>query len=74
MVEAVALATSAVAGLDVPLQPVHGDAWLGNVLRTPGGPVWTDFELLCLGPRELDLACNETATRWRAGVLRTTRS
>jgi hypothetical protein len=35
------------------------------VLRTPGGPVWSDFELLCLGPRELDLACNETAARSR---------
>jgi Ser/Thr protein kinase RdoA (MazF antagonist) len=62
---AVALAEDAVERLDVPLQPVHGDAWLGNVLRTSGGPVWTDFELVCLGPRELDLACNETATRSR---------
>ena len=65
LAEAVALAEVAVARLDVPLQPVHGDAWLGNVLRTPGGPVWSDFELLCLGPRELDLACNETSARER---------
>ncbi len=65
LAEAVALAERAVARLDVPLQPVHGDAWLGNVLRTPGGPVWSDFELLCLGPRELDLACNETSARER---------
>jgi hypothetical protein len=63
--EAVALAEDVVAGLDVPLQPVHGDAWLGNVLRTPAGPVWSDFERLCLGPRELDLTCNETAARSR---------
>jgi hypothetical protein len=59
--EAIALAEVVVAGLGVQLQPVHGDAWLGNVLRAPGGPVWSDFERLCLGPRELDLTCNETA-------------
>ena len=61
----VALAEKAVVALDVPLQPVHGDAWLGNVLRTPDGPVWSDFDKVCLGPRELDLACNETAARQR---------
>jgi aminoglycoside phosphotransferase (APT) family kinase protein len=65
LVELVERAEEAVARLDVRLQPVHGDAWLGNVLRTPGGPVWNDFELLCLGPRELDLACNESAARHR---------
>jgi Ser/Thr protein kinase RdoA (MazF antagonist) len=65
LVELVDRAEEVVVRLDVPLQPVHGDAWLGNVLRTPDGPVWTDFELLCLGPRELDLACNEGAARHR---------
>jgi aminoglycoside phosphotransferase (APT) family kinase protein len=65
LVELVERAEEAVARLDVRVQPVHGDAWLGNVLRTPAGPVWNDFELLCLGPRELDLACNETASRHR---------
>jgi aminoglycoside phosphotransferase (APT) family kinase protein len=65
LAEALALAEVAVAGLDVRLQPVHGDAWLGNVLRAPGGPVWSDFERLCLGPCELDLTCNETAARSR---------
>jgi Ser/Thr protein kinase RdoA (MazF antagonist) len=53
------------ARLDVPLQVVHGDAWLGNVLRTPDGPLWTDFELTCVGPRELDLTCNDTSARDR---------
>ena len=27
--------------------------------------MWSDFERLCLGPRELDLTCNETAARSR---------
>jgi Ser/Thr protein kinase RdoA (MazF antagonist) len=51
--------------LDVPLQPIHGDAHLANVLRSPAGPVWSDFEHVCLGPRELDLACNEIRARHR---------
>ena len=36
--------------------PIHGDAHLGNVFVTPGGPLWTDFETVCLGPREWDAA------------------
>ena len=54
-----------VDGLELTLQPVHGDAHRGNVLRTPAGPVWSDFENLCLGPRELDIACNEIRARTR---------
>jgi thiamine kinase-like enzyme len=40
-----------------PLRPIHGDAHLGNVLWAPQGPLWTDFENLCAGPVEYDLAC-----------------
>ncbi len=49
-------AAEAIAAIDAPLQPVHGDAHLANVLRTPSGPIWSDFENACLGPRELDIA------------------
>lgn len=37
--------------------PLHGDPHLGNVLMTPQGTVWTDFESVCQGPREWDLTC-----------------
>jgi Ser/Thr protein kinase RdoA (MazF antagonist) len=54
--EMLALAAAEVARLGLPLQPLHGDAWLGNVLRTPDGPLWSDFEFVCRGPREVDVA------------------
>ena len=65
LAEMLELAEVAAAALDAPLQAVHGDAWLGNVLNTSSGPRWSDFELTCLGHRELDLACNETSARDR---------
>jgi hypothetical protein len=37
-------------------QPLHGDAHLFNVLGSPRGPLWHDFETTCRGPREYDLA------------------
>ena len=42
--------------LSWPRQPLHGDAHTGNVLVTPSGPRWTDFEDVCLGPAEWDMA------------------
>ena len=42
--------------LSWPRRPLHGDAHTGNVLVTPGGPLWTDFEDVCTGPVEWDLA------------------
>lgn len=41
---------------DVDGQALHGDAHLYNVLGTPSGPLWHDFETACRGPREYDLA------------------
>jgi Ser/Thr protein kinase RdoA (MazF antagonist) len=37
--------------------PLHGDAHPGNLMRTPNGPVWTDFEDSWRGPVGWDLAC-----------------
>jgi predicted trehalose synthase len=41
----------------IPIEPVpiHGDAHLGNVLITPHGARWNDFEDVSLGPREWDV-------------------
>jgi hypothetical protein len=50
-----------IAALDVPLQPLHGDAHLGNVIQTARGPLWNDWEDTFRGPRTWDLACLEAA-------------
>jgi hypothetical protein len=38
------------------LQPLHGDAHAGNLMATRDGLVWIDFEDVCRGPVEWDLA------------------
>ncbi|WP_090068360.1 aminoglycoside phosphotransferase family protein [Lentzea flaviverrucosa] len=43
---------------DNDVQPLHGDPHPGNVLVTPSGPVWNDFEDTWRGPRAWDLACS----------------
>jgi hypothetical protein len=40
-----------------PSVPLHGDAHSGNLLHTPNGPLWTDFEDAWRGPVGWDLAC-----------------
>jgi hypothetical protein len=39
----------------VPPGVVHGDAFLGNVVASPAGPVLCDFDGVSVGPREWDL-------------------
>jgi Phosphotransferase enzyme family len=46
----------ALAGFTIRASPIHGDAHMGNVFLTPAGPLWTDFETACIGPREWDAA------------------
>src|SRR4051812_8276435 len=43
-----------------PRRPLHGDAHTGNVLSTSSGPLWMDFEDVCSGPVEWDLASRTT--------------
>jgi aminoglycoside phosphotransferase (APT) family kinase protein len=45
---------AAAPGGDV--RPLHGDAHPGNLVATRDGLVWIDFEDVCLGPVEWDLA------------------
>ncbi|RAV15135.1 aminoglycoside phosphotransferase family protein [Mycolicibacterium sp. GF69] len=45
---------SAFPGVD--LQPIHGDAPYHNMIATPDGELWSDFELVTLGAIESDLA------------------
>lgn len=42
--------------LSWPRRPLHGDAHRGNLLATPEGACWIDFEDVCVGPVEWDLA------------------
>jgi aminoglycoside phosphotransferase (APT) family kinase protein len=39
------------------VQPLHGDAWSGNLVVSQGELLWTDFEDACIGPIAWDLAC-----------------
>lgn len=40
----------------LPHGPIHGDAFLGNLIAGQNGPVICDFDSSCIGPREWDLA------------------
>jgi len=41
----------------LPAQALHGDASIGNLLRTDGGGlVWNDLEDVCVGPVQWDIA------------------
>jgi hypothetical protein len=48
--------TPAVFESSLPVQPLHGDASLSNLLRTDSGLVWNDLEDVCIGPVAWDVA------------------
>jgi Phosphotransferase enzyme family len=50
-----------IEALGLPLQAVHGDAHLDNAINTAAGPLWNDWEDVCLAPRALDLGCMQAA-------------
>ena len=48
--------TPAVFESSLPVQALHGDVSLSNLLRTDGGIVWNDLEDVCTGPVAWDVA------------------
>ena len=62
--EAAAENRRAIEDLGLPLQAVHGDAHLGNVINTPAGPLWGDWEDACVAARPWDLGCLLGSGRW----------
>jgi hypothetical protein len=48
--------TDSVFDTSLPTQPLHGDASLSNLLRTPLGLLWNDFEDVLRGPVHWDVA------------------
>jgi hypothetical protein len=48
-------------------QPLHGDASFSNLLSTSGGPRWNDFEDVCVGGIEWDVAGVLSDARTRHG-------
>jgi Phosphotransferase enzyme family len=61
--EAATDARRRIDALELPMQTVHGDAHLGNVINTAAGPLWGDFEDTCLAPTAWDLGCLLTSGR-----------
>lgn len=63
-------------------RPLHGDPHRGNLLVSPAGCRWIDFEAACLGPLEWDLSAlpRDEAAAWEGvdhellAVLRRARS
>jgi aminoglycoside phosphotransferase (APT) family kinase protein len=49
----------------LPAQALHGDVSLSNLLRTPGGLVWNDFEDTFRGPVQWDVASFAVSLRGR---------
>ncbi|BAZ50705.1 stress response kinase A [Nostoc sp. NIES-4103] len=47
----------------LPMQPLHGDAHLDNVLNTNRGLLWGDWEDTFMGPVGWDLACLVASSR-----------
>jgi hypothetical protein len=57
--------TPAVFESSLPAQALHGDASMGNVLRTDNGLLWNDLEDVCAGPVAWDIAGLVASARTR---------
>lgn len=61
-------AADVVIASTLPVQALHGDASLGNLLRTPDRLVWNDFEDTFRGPVHWDVAGYVMSLRARAAT------
>jgi hypothetical protein len=52
-----------IEALSLPLQAIHGDAHLHNVINGPDGPLWNDWEDCFYGPRAWDIGCLHATAR-----------
>ena len=57
--------TPSVFESSLPAQALHGDASVGNLLRTESGLVWNDLEDVCVGPVAWDICGLVTSARAR---------
>jgi Phosphotransferase enzyme family len=57
--------TPAVFESSLPAQALHGDASIGNLLRTDGRLIWNDLEDVCAGPVAWDVAGLVASARTR---------
>ena len=57
--------TPAVFESSLPAQALHGDASIGNLLRTESGLLWNDLEDVCAGPVAWDICGLVTSGRAR---------
>jgi aminoglycoside phosphotransferase (APT) family kinase protein len=49
----------------LPVRALHGDASVGNLLRTPSGLLWNDFEDAFRGPVQWDVSGYLISLEWR---------
>jgi hypothetical protein len=61
--DAVRAARERIEALTLPMQPVHGDGDLHNVIQTARGPLWNDWEDVHLAPVAWDLGCLHAGAR-----------
>jgi aminoglycoside phosphotransferase (APT) family kinase protein len=64
--ERLAALRDALFATSLPVQALHGDASVGNLLRTPRGLLWNDFEDTFRGPVHWDVAGYLMSLTWLA--------
>jgi aminoglycoside phosphotransferase (APT) family kinase protein len=65
--ERLAVLRESLFAASMPAQALHGDASIGNLLRTPEGLLWNDFEDTFRGPVHWDVSGYLMSLEWRGG-------